>query len=473
VALVSNPAAALPARPRLADHVLVRRHYVDRDGSGALVETIVLHDPRTLELLRVSPRILALLLQADGTRDLDGIALAGARAGALHRHTEVRAMLEELHARGLLVDGIDGPVMTLDGERTPEDRPIRALPGFALVCDGSGTCCRQYSSIAFTPDEAARAQRLVVSPRDGAIPRDRVFLPLAGAVPPGPKQCSLAVSMVDGACAYLNGDGRCAIHAAGGPEAKPRPCAIYPATFVDDGASVRVSIKVECVCVMNSVGMGIDAPGAAPLVEPSTKLRRALDETVQVRTLPTTIPVTRAGATMSRAEYVAWSDALVTKLDEAGAADDVARACWSAACALDPSMDDARLSRLAAAFRTRAVAAADSADEWRGKADVARIGRRRVAEAAQRLVDHLATNATALPPMANRDREAFYLRAALFGHHLVGEGAPPLADAACDRVVRLLVARVMGSLDALPLVEAMTRGHGLDRYVEDRGETEE
>ena len=47
-------------------------------------------------------------------------------------------------------------------------------------------------------------------------------------------------------CAYLEGEGRCSLHAKGGPEAKPLGCRTFPTSFIDDGDSVRVSVAVEC-----------------------------------------------------------------------------------------------------------------------------------------------------------------------------------------------------------------------------------
>ena len=462
--------APFPSRPRLADHVLVRRHFVTRDDETEPQETIVLHDTRTSEVLRFSARVLGLLAAADGTRDVDGIALAAARAGVLHRRSELRGMLDELHARGLLVDGIDAPVAAEVAVETTvaPDRPLRALPDFALVCDGSGAFCRQYSSIAFTAAEALRARTFVPIVRGGLVPPDRVFLPLAGLTPPGPAPHAHAVAMVDGACAFLD-DGRCAIHAVGGLEAKPRPCAVYPATFVDDGESIRVSIKVECSCVVKSLAVHTSGSPGAALLPANVRGAADLDDAVQVRALPARIPLDRNGATWTRAAYVAWSEAFYARIS---GSPDIARTFVSEAAALAPGADE-KLVPLVAAFHARALSSADTADEWRGTNDVARIGRRRVADAAKLLVDRLRGDARGLPPPTQPDVEAFYGRAAIFGHHLVGDGPRTLVDALVDRAVRVLVARMMPSglapdaRETLPLVEAMVRGHGLERYVDD------
>ena len=67
------------------------------------------------------------------------------------------------------------------------------------------------------------------------------FLPVAGSEP-----TELATpTMSDGACGYLREDGACVIHAVGGLDAKPLGCRIFPTTFVDDGTTIRASVKTE------------------------------------------------------------------------------------------------------------------------------------------------------------------------------------------------------------------------------------
>ena len=67
--------------------------------------------------------------------------------------------------------------------------------------------------------------------------------------------------IVDGRCAYLGESGWCSLHTKAGPAAKPLGCALFPASFLDDGERIRVSTWVECACVLASVGR----PGGAVL----------------------------------------------------------------------------------------------------------------------------------------------------------------------------------------------------------------
>src|SRR6185369_6332943 len=89
----------LPMRPRLANHVLARKHLVDGEPR------VVLHDTRADRLLQIGLREWGLIAAADGTRDIEGIVLAAAREGAHARAPALRSFLEQLHAAGLLEDG--------------------------------------------------------------------------------------------------------------------------------------------------------------------------------------------------------------------------------------------------------------------------------------------------------------------------------------------------------------------------------
>ncbi|WP_441286954.1 YkgJ family cysteine cluster protein [Sorangium sp. KYC3313] len=475
-----------PARPRLAAHVLARRHLVGEE------ERVILHDVRTGQLLQLGPREWVLLSAADGTRDVEGIVIAAAREGAHARVPAAQAFFAELQAAGLL--GADdagedaGPwsaaapaapaASTPDsGERDPRERPLEVLPDFSLHCDGRGSCCRIYASILFDPEEAARARALRPDVLSGGARHERVFTPERGTWP-----CAASVvAMRDGRCAYLEGEGRCSLHAKGGPEAKPLGCRTFPTSFVDDGESVRVSVAVECACVLASVGR----PGGAPLLDPRLVTRGDLDERIDIARLPGRAQVA-PGATASRAEFVAWS----RRLAAAAPPPDVAAGLFSLAAALEAEgltdaaiarferpepLDPAALAPWLAALHGRAARRAREDAAWRSERDLARRAMQWIADATRALGEPDLLGALLLAPVRAPDRERFYLRAALHGHRLLG--ALPLSHALRDRAVRLVVARALpvvvagageddpACAEPIALVEAALRGHGLDAYA--------
>jgi lysine-N-methylase len=471
--------SSLPARPRLATHVLPRRHVVDGD------ERVVLHDLGTGRLVQIGLREWGLLAASDGTRDLDGIVLAAAREGAHTRVPALRAFLEQLHAAGMLDDGIEAPAIAESAP--PEDeidasQPLDPLPGFSLTCDGSGSCCRFYGSVIFGPVEAARARALLPMVREGGARHERVFMPERGSGPTG----GAAVTYCEGRCAYLGEDGLCALHAAGGPAAKPVVCQTFPATFIDDGERVRVSVAVECACVLASV----DRAGGAPLVPAGARVRGDLDATLVIDRLADHVMIT-ADSVAPRAAFVAWSRAVERALP----ASDTAAALISLARAVSShGLDEAAAARAiaspaavrpedvqvwAAALCERASRRAREDATWRSSRDLVLRAAGWLETAAGALADHeIATALLAKPPAEPRS-EQFYLSALLHGYRLAG--GKPLTVALHDRAVRILVGRALGHVitgiaeeqrdsaaaHPLALVEAMLRGHGLDAYVED------
>jgi lysine-N-methylase len=458
---MSSGSIRLPFHPRLAEHALVRLHRIDGE------EIVVIHDTRTGDLARTGTREWSLLAAADGTRDLGGLTLAAAKSGALRRASEIKGILERLQGMGLLVDGID------HADPVPEraSRPLFVLPDFSLTCDASGACCGVYGSILFTPLEASRARVALPLVRDGGAHEERVFTPEHGT----DASAHLAVALVDNCCAYLGGDGRCGIHAAAGADAKPAACRIYPATFVDDGETVRVSLGVECPCVLDSVGKA----GGASLVAESARTSADLPESARVIELPELVTIAE-DAFVSRADYVRWSHFLAAQPPPA----DAVAALWSLADAVElAGLDEAvvlvALSSPALpdvnavlpwlrALADRADSRVTSASAWRSARDRSLVASREIAAAAASLLDPAALALALAAPAPDPAAEAFYLRAVIHGHQIVGR--LPLAAALRDRAVRLLVARAMGALAPstrrpLTILEAMMRGHGIEIYA--------
>lgn len=502
----------LPARPRLAEHVLPRLHILSAPAAGSGEDLVILHDTREGRLVQIGRREWGLLAAADGTRDLEGILLAAARSGSHAKAAALRGFLEQLHAASMLEDG---PVIEISAPTSPvvpADRPLDPLAGYSLRCDGSGSCCRLYASVLFSPVEVARARSLLPSVLGAGAQRSNAFLPERGS---GPCAAS-AVALVDGRCVYLEEGGLCSLHAAGGEGGKPLGCRIFPATFTDDGVAVRVSVAVECACVLASAQL---VSGGAPLVPEGAVTRGDLDEAVFIAVVPERVRVAR-DRSAPRSEFVAWSRAaLEVASDPSSAESDPAAVLWSLAAEIEASGLEVSAARRAftsprgpsaadltpwmEALRRRAARRVNEDSVWRSHSDLARRAARWVDQSAALLLDPGVGSAALRGDLDARSRggggsapasreerrisEAFYVRALLHGYQLVdpsGEG-PPLALALRDRAVRLLVARAMPEAIArvasedpnaaydpaerhpLALVEAMLRGFGLQSYRRD------
>jgi lysine-N-methylase len=453
-------------RPLLADHVRARRHSVDGKPK------VILHDARSGAVSVVGEREWVLLGAADGTRDVDGILASAARDGVRASPEALGAFLEGLAAAGLVVEGHRfEPGAAAEDGRSEDDprRPVEPLAGFSLACDGRGSCCRLYATVVFSATETARARGLLPDRLDAGACPARAFLPERGGVARG----AFAVAQRDGRCSYLEDDGACALHASGGAGAKPLGCRTFPASFVDDGESIRVAPMVECACVLASAGRS----DGVPLVGDGVRTRGDLPEGTWVMRVPR---VVRAAPTAewTRARFVQWSRDASARVG--GGSDDAVAIAWQLAAEIDGGPARARApAELRPWLVALASKAADRAIEdasWRSERDLARRCSGWIALTAAALAADEDAISGALRAPVDSAGEALYLRAILHGHQVVrGEGT--VAHALRDRAVRLLVARAMPAVMAgdddpacrhpLALVEAMLRGHGIADYTLD------
>jgi lysine-N-methylase len=468
-----------PLRPVLLPHVLARRHIASD------VRLVVLHDTERLTHHRVSERTWAVLAAMDGTRDVEGLVAHASQQGFGATLEEVTDLVRDLAENGLIGEREEAAARALLPSAPPAaacdpTRPVRQLPGFRLSCDGSGSCCRFYPSIAFSPLDAARARAHQPAVLDGGMDEPRVFLPMAGHA-----RSMLAVTLVDGRCAFLQGDLGCGIHRASGPDQKPLGCRTYPARFVDDGEAIRVTPWLECACVFTS-GAGT-ARGGELLVGEQVQTRAELDPAFFIEALPAEIPVS-SSRRASRAEVARWSDAV---FDASMTGDGVA-AFVALSVALEKHGLDAAASRDALATPARpertsfdaALAAFQphierfAAETWRAQNDLVRATATALASAstlAASLAEDLLQG-----PGTQAAAERFYMRGVLFGHQLVQpKGLRSMSLLAFDRAFRMLLGRslaVVASLAELSdpafawpvgLVDSTMRGYGLSLYARD------
>lgn len=501
----------IPRRPRLAAHVLARRHVVEGR------EQVILHDQRRDEVLQIGPREWALLEAADGTRELEGIVVAARREGAHARVAAVGELLATLWARGMVEAGEEadevergaagsaagdavGRESEAEGERRLEPEGERAsdrsrgarrgsvrrlvpLPGEGLRCDGAGTCCRLYGTVMLLPDEARRVRSLLPQWRVGTVPPERWFTPVRGSEP-GPVLAAIAR---DGACGFLRDDGLCAVHREGGAAAKPWGCRSFPRTFVDDGVAVHVSAKPECPCVLDPRGGEPE-----PLVDPAWIDASALPSTVVVRVLPDAIEL-RGGCWAARDRVRAW----MAEVSARAVPSDPAAAMWALADriehegrlpetegALDeawrgPPPSTTAVGPWLRALHRRATARAREHAAWRAERDLVRRITTALATVTLLLRDDEALAEALAVPTEHPGQEARYWRMGVHGYRWLGRAA--MVTALRDEAVRLWAARSLPVVlpgaahdpdlrAPLALVEAMLRAYGIGAYTDDVGQ---
>jgi lysine-N-methylase len=458
-----STAPTIPLRPRLADHVLPRLHRVGDESF------VVLFHQLQGRSFKIGMPEWVLLSMCDGTRDHTGILLAAAREGAHIPDDVFHTFVKNLHDEAMWASDVpqnptDEPVRT----PTPPTRILDPLADYNFHCDGQGTCCFQYATIVFSDLEAARARVTLPLIEDGGSREEWVFTPRAGSTREG--VCS--VKHVHGACAYLNEDGLCGIHAVAGAKAKPVGCDLYPARFVDDGEAVRVAPLVECSCVLRST----DTRRGEPLVASSQQLRSDLAQEVHVEILPDFIALTGTRK-IPRTELVTWSRRVM-----ASPPNDLAAWLWTSADAIERlgELTHTKEQRLPIApfrlwlhglyvvlDRSHAEAAA-----WRSPEDLLLQAMDVVRETLSLLCeDVVLCEALCDAAAPSPERERFYLLAVAHAHQWVDER--PLEVQLRNLAMRVVLARAItrfvraktlsGKMfeEPLALVEALCRGHGI------------
>jgi len=123
-----------------------------------------------------------------------------------------------------------------------------AVPGLRYSCHGCGACCRDFT-IELSPADMERLDRQGWQAELG-VPfwtefRGRRWL----------RQRS------DGACVFLQDDGRCRVHARFGLEAKPLACQLFPFSFAPGPERARVGVSFACSSVQRGLGAEIASHG--------------------------------------------------------------------------------------------------------------------------------------------------------------------------------------------------------------------
>ena len=112
-------------------------------------------------------------------------------------------------------------------------------------CHGCGACCRGMFLVRITAAEKARIEQQNWTPADGVDPARMViaehgYLRLA--------------HNDDGACVFLDANGRCRIHAKFGEPAKPFACRLYPFVLHPVGDKLVAGIRFSCPSAAASLG---------------------------------------------------------------------------------------------------------------------------------------------------------------------------------------------------------------------------
>ena len=117
---------------------------------------------------------------------------------------------------------------------TPRVRPLRIRPGARYTCFGDGLCCTDVHGLGPLTRKEVRSLRVI-----------------SDAVVATPSMTGFDEPMLrtrdDGGCLFL-GEGRCELHAALGPEAKPDGCRRFPLGLTATPRGGRITTRHRCPC---------------------------------------------------------------------------------------------------------------------------------------------------------------------------------------------------------------------------------
>lgn len=148
-----------------------------------------------------------------------------------------------------VIDGAGPEIIAAVRRVRAGERPAPAvLPEAQFACSGSGDCCQSYSYGPLTEEDL---RRLAALDQDGGIARALPHLagePFLEQQETRGGRYQFYLRSIEDRCVFLLPDRRCGLHAAFGPEAKPRLCRDYPLNILPTTTGLRVFNVGECAC---------------------------------------------------------------------------------------------------------------------------------------------------------------------------------------------------------------------------------
>lgn len=136
---------------------------------------------------------------------------------------------------------------------------ISPLPVQRWDCRACGRCCRGIYSVPVTNTEREDILQQGWE-QEGDLRGKGLFITHG--------QNLFLARDETGACVFLDGDGRCRIHAKFGENAKPLACRMYPFVLTPTGRQVHIGLRFDCPSVQENHGRPLVAhlPGLRPMV---------------------------------------------------------------------------------------------------------------------------------------------------------------------------------------------------------------
>jgi len=174
-----------------------------------------------------------------------------------------------------------------------------------FTCQQSGACCRSDWLIGVDAAARTRLEATDWTRVDPPLPAGPKFVALPFALPGGER--STFARRADGACVFLDDDGRCGIHTRLGAIAKPQVCREFPYSFVETPDGVAVGLSFACTAVRAHHGRALS--------EQQDEIESVLSGSTRVRRLPEPLTL-YSGIDLSWTQYRPIERALLTLLGD-------------------------------------------------------------------------------------------------------------------------------------------------------------
>jgi Fe-S-cluster containining protein len=189
--------------------------------ANAVEPRLLVEDPRFARRLAPRARDAELLLSLrEGTGSLDAL-LDASGLSPDDAYRRLWALARDLYFEVDALPAYDRLFKGAPGSKKSPGAP-KVTPGQAFLCSGCGRCCAHTDIGPISGAEVSRIAAIVEGFEEQCVQ-------VGGTDPEAEPLFVLASSSKD--CPYLQEDGRCAIHAEHGAEAKPEVCRQFPYRF--------------------------------------------------------------------------------------------------------------------------------------------------------------------------------------------------------------------------------------------------
>ena len=282
-----------------------RRADLMLEGEG---DSTAVMDPVLGRRIRLGAVGGAILRALDAARDLDGLAavveMPTGQVEAALRGLEGLRLLDTESARQVVHDA---EAVSAVSQADAATVPLLIREDARFGCTMCGSCCGGHNIGPVAVDIVQGLSDVSEALAETTGTEKGLFFKVpVGAG--GSREEQVVCHSSGGSCVFLNEERLCSIHAAYGPEKKPRVCRLFPYQFIATPKGIAVSLQMECR------GFN-EARAGKPVIEQEAELRSLLALVPSLRRVRPVIMLD--GLTPTSYEvYEGLEDAMHAAIDE-------------------------------------------------------------------------------------------------------------------------------------------------------------